>query len=229
LTRRLAREPVWRILGQRAFYGLELQIGPAVLDPRPDTETLVDVVLEATADAGAAAPLRILDLGTGSGAILLALLHERPSARGVGVDRSAAALQIARRNGEQLGLNDRVAWIESDWFAGVSGRFDVIVSNPPYIPTGEIAGLDPEVRNHDPRAALDGGGDGLDAYRAIVAGVAQHLAPGGLVAFEIGDIQGPAVSALMFSAGLELVGGVRRDLSERPRVVVARAPVGKSP
>jgi len=223
LARRLAREPVWRILGHREFYGLELEISPEVLDPRADTETVVDTV-RALLGTPETRPLRILDLGTGSGAILVALLKSFRGATGVGVDRSAAALAVARRNGERHGIDDRVSWQEGDWLDGVTGPFDVVVSNPPYIPTDEIASLAPEVRDHDPRGALDGGRDGLDAYRAIASGLPTVLARGGLVALEIGETQGAAVAMLLSAAGLAVTAEPRRDLGGRPRVVIARWP-----
>lgn len=218
-ARRLAREPVHRILGRRAFWTLDLAITPAVLDPRPDTETLVEAAL---ALAGPRRPARILDLGTGSGALLCALLVEWPEAIGIGVDRSIEACRVARRNAEVCGLGARALIVAGDWGAGLAGPFDVVVSNPPYIPSDAIRGLDPEVRDHDPALALDGGADGLDAYRAIVPLAARLLGPGGLLAVEVGWTQAADVAELLVRAGLDDVGR-RRDLGGRERVVSGRA------
>ncbi len=218
--RRSARQPVSRILGTREFYGLEFALGPAALDPRPDTEILVDTVLAAL-QARRDAPLRLLDLGIGSGAILVALLSKLPSAYGVGIDRSAAACRIAWNNLAALGLAGRSAIVCGDWTAALDGTFDVIVSNPPYIASGEIAGLAPEVRDHDPRAALDGGPDGLAAYRALAPVAAAFLAPGGIVAFEVGAGQSDSVAALLAATGaLKSIASVR-DLGGHSRVVTA--------
>lgn len=184
MRRRLAREPVARILGRREFFGRELAIDASTLDPRPDTETLVRHALRFARVRGNG--LRILDLGTGSGAVLIALLGELPAAEGVGTDRSEEALRVAAANAARHGVASRARFVRADWCQGLAGRFDLVVSNPPYIPTGEIAALEPEVRHFDPPAALDGGADGLDAYRAISAGAAALLEPGGLCAVEIG-------------------------------------------
>lgn len=195
--RRLAREPVSRILGTRWFYGLEFLIGPATLDPRPDTETLVAGVLQRLSGDQARAvggPVRILDLGTGSGAIIVTLLAHMPSATGVAVDCSADAVAMARRNAERHGVSDRCEFRVGNWLDGLTGRFDVIVSNPPYIEREVIRTLDPEVANHDPLAALDGGVDGLDAYRAILAAAPDHLTPHGLIVLEVGADQAEAVA-----------------------------------
>jgi release factor glutamine methyltransferase len=222
VERRAAREPLSRILGRREFWSLPFRLGPAALDPRPDTETLVEAVLARL--AGRAAALSILDLGTGSGCIPLALLSELPAARAVGIDRSAAAAAIARENARALGLADRFAAVVADWDDALSGRFDVVVSNPPYIPSGEIAGLAPEVARHDPPAALDGGPDGLAAYRRIVPRLGALLKPGGLGALEIGCDQAPAVRHLLAAAGLEGV-ETARDLGGRDRCLLFRANV----
>ena len=170
LARRAAHEPVARIVGEREFYGLSLAVGPATLDPRPDTETVVTIALHLAQrmDRGGDGPLRILDLGTGSGAIVLALLSELPDAVAVATDISPAALEIAHANADRHGLADRIRFHELHWLDQVDGRFDLIVANPPYISTAEIADLAAEVARWDPRAALDGGPDGLDAYRAIL-------------------------------------------------------------
>ncbi len=218
--RRIARQPVSRILGTREFYGLDFALGPAVLDPRPDTEILVDAVLAALG-ARRDGPLRLLDLGIGSGAILGALLTKLPSAYGVGVDRSAAACRIAWNNLAALGLAGRSAIICGDWTAALGGTFDVIVSNPPYIASGEIAGLAPEVRDHDPRAALDGGPDGLTAYRVLAPAAAALLAPGGILAFEVGAGQSESVVALLAATGALTAITSVRDLGGHSRVVTA--------
>lgn len=222
--RRLAREPVSRILGQREFFGETYAVDPAVLDPRPDTETLVEAVLAALGPRANEA-LRLLDLGTGSGAILGALLGQLPRAIGFGVDLSPAAGAVARRNLDALGLSGRAFILAGHWLAPISGRFDVIVSNPPYIEAEEMAGLDPEVRLYDPRLALDGGADGLEAYRAIASAVAPHLAPRGILAFELGADQATAVESILRSCGLEPIGR-RRDLAGRDRVVLAGLEIG---
>lgn len=215
VERRLRREPVSRILGRKGFWKILLTVTPDVLSPRPDTETLLDVVLKAKGEREA---FTACDLGTGSGAILLALLAERPAAKGVGTDVSSEALAVARENAANLDLNGRATFIRTDWAAGFAdASFDVVLSNPPYIPSGDIPGLDPEVRDHDPHLALDGGADGLDAYRALAPEIARILKPGGLYAVEIGWDQGEAVRALFAAAGLEAK--VVKDLADRDRVV----------
>ena len=194
ITRRQRHEPVSRILGQREFYGRPFRVTSDVLDPRPDTETLIEAAL-----ALKHPPARILDLGTGSGAIIVTLLAELPGATGLATDLSPAALEVARGNAEALGVALRLAFAEGPWWAPVTGRFDLIVSNPPYIPTTVISGLSPDVRDFDPHLALDGGADGLDAYRRIAAGAASHLNPGGRVLVEIGAGQALDVEALFQS------------------------------
>jgi release factor glutamine methyltransferase len=219
-ARRLAGEPLSRIRGRREFWSLEFTISPGVLDPRADTETIVEAaVAEFAARRGE--PLRILDLGTGSGAVLCALLAEFPKATGVGVDISEAAAAIARGNLQSLGLDPRGAIRMGDWGEGLSGPFDLIVSNPPYIREGDIAGLETEVRDHDPRLALDGGPDGLQAYRALAPELARLLAPAGRFFLEFGEGQGEDVSAILRGGGLD---GFRLvdDLSGRARVVAGR-------
>ena len=201
--RRLMGEPVSRILGSRAFWGLDFRLSPETLDPRPDTETLVDAVLAALPERDAG--LRILDLGTGTGCILIALLSELPQAWGIGTDISLGALRTARDNAQRAGLANRTRFVQTDWLRGIGGRFDVIVSNPPYIPRAELGGLSREVRAYDPMAALDGGADGLDAYRAIVGGIDLLLTPGGIAAFEVGQGQAEAVGAMMAGSGLRPV------------------------
>ncbi len=218
VARRAAREPVSHITGRRAFHGRDFRVTPEVLDPRPETEALVDLAL--------ARPFaRVLDLGTGSGCILVTLLAERPGATGVGTDISPAALLVAGANAAAHGVADRLVLPLSDWFADIGGRFDLIVSNPPYIAAAEMAGLAPEVRDFEPALALTDGGDGLSAYRAIAAGARDHLVPGGRLLVEIGAAQGAAVAAIFEAAGLERV---RRhpDLDGRDRVVFAEAPTG---
>jgi len=199
LQRREAREPVSRILGEREFYGRSFRVTPDVLDPRPDTETLIDAALPLMPEGA-----RILDLGTGTGAIAATLLAERPDASGVAVDVSEAALAVARGNAARLGVADRLILALGSWFSPVSGRFDIIASNPPYIPAAEIAGLSPDVRNFDPVLALLGGEDGLDPYRLIAAGAAAHLNPGGHVLVEIGAGQAPAIGEIFAAHGFGL-------------------------
>jgi release factor glutamine methyltransferase len=202
IARRAAREPVGRILGTRGFWTLDLAVGPDTLEPRPDTETVVSAVLDRLPDR--ARPLSLLDLGTGTGAILLALLFELPDATGIGVDIAPGAVATACANAAAHGLEGRARFVAADWADGLPdwpGPFDVVVSNPPYIATADLAGLDPEVRDHDPAAALDGGADGLDAYRRIIPLAAARLAPGGHLALEVGAGQAEAVAALMQAAG----------------------------
>lgn len=213
LARRAAREPVSRILGRREFRGLDFALSRDTLDPRPDTETLVEAVL---AVAGPRA--RILDLGTGTGAVLLSLLHALPEASGLATDISEDALATARANAGALGLAGRAQFRLSDWFARVEGEFDVICSNPPYIPQADIAGLSPEVRLHDPFTALSGGPDGLAAYRRITAGAGAHLKAGGWLFFEIGQGQAADLGALLADAQFGRI-TQRRDLSGIVRVV----------
>jgi release factor glutamine methyltransferase len=219
--RRLAGEPVARITGMREFWGLPFIVTADVLVPRPETETVVETAVALTGPDRTAAP-RVLDIATGSGAILLALLSELPNAQGAGTDIDLAALGVARRNAVQLGLADRAEFIASNYGAAISGRFDLVVSNPPYIASSEIATLAREVRDHDPRHALDGGTDGLSAYRAIAADTMRLLAPGGHLVLEIGQGQENDVAQLLTDAELTLVGEPRRDLAGIARVLVAR-------
>ena len=220
VRRRGQREPVAHLVGRREFWSLELAVDGRVLVPRPETERLVEVSLERMGDAG-----WLADLGTGSGAILLALLSEQPGWTGVGVDCSAAALEVAEANAARHGLGDRARWCQGDLFGPLQGeRFGLIVSNPPYIPSGEIAGLQPEVVGYDPHLALDGGIDGLDLVRRIAAGAAGHLQPGGAVALEFGAGQHDAVRTLFEGAGYRNV-SIHEDYGGRPRVLLAEAPV----
>lgn len=221
--RRLAGEPVARLLGRREFWGLPLQLSAETLVPRPDTETVVELALEMVRDAPASdRALRIADIGTGSGAILLALLSELPHAWGIGTDISAAALRTARSNAENLGFEGRAVFVTCDYAAALSAGFDLIVSNPPYIRSAEIAGLAREVRDHDPHRALDGGMLGLDAYRALVPQAARLLAPGGVLVVEVGQGQSGEVEGLMTAAGLTPERPPRADLAGVPRAVAGR-------
>jgi release factor glutamine methyltransferase len=222
--RRLAGEPVARITGTREFWGLPFIVTPDVLVPRPETETVVETAL-ALIGPNRTASLRILDIATGSGAILLALLSELPNTRGAGTDIDQPALGVARRNATQLGLADRAEFVASNYGSTLNGPFDLAVSNPPYIATSAIATLDREVRDHDPRLALDGGPDGLSAYRAIAADAVRLLAPGGYLVLEIGQGQANDVMRLLTAAELVPVGEPRRDLAGIARVLAARAPV----
>lgn len=216
LTQRLARQPVSQITGSRQFWGRSFTVTPAVLDPRPETETLVAAALALPAR-------RILDLGTGSGAILLTLLAEWPEAQGEGVDISPEALAVAQQNALALGLAARARLYLSDWWAAVAGRFDLILANPPYIALAEMPALAPEVRDWEPHLALTPGVDGLAAYRVIAAQAGAHLAPGGRLIVECGVGQGAGVAALFAAAGLGSV-AILPDMDGRDRVVSARAP-----
>jgi release factor glutamine methyltransferase len=220
VSRRISGEPLARILGSGEFWGLPLCLSPATLIPRPDTETVVEAALEILrAQPKPGDPLRLADLGTGSGAILLALLSELPAASGIGTDLSEAALQTARGNARQLGLLSRSAFVACDYSAALAGPFDLIVSNPPYIRSADIAALDVEVRNYDPCGALDGGPDGLDAYRAIIPDATRLLVPGGALVVEVGQGQSSDLQGLMAAAGFVPVGPPRTDLAGIPRAV----------
>jgi release factor glutamine methyltransferase len=224
-ARRLAGEPVYRILGVRSFYGLEIGLSRDTLEPRPDTEILVDTVLPFVRDVVARkGDCTAVDMGTGSGAIALALMVACADLRCVGVDIASGALATASANAERHRVAGRFRALESDWFAGLTGRFDILVSNPPYIATPDIAGLSVEVRNHDPVRALDGGTDGLDAYRILAANAARHLNKHGIVAVEIGSAQKAEVCRLFSAAGFELETAAR-DLAGHDRVLVWRAPM----
>jgi release factor glutamine methyltransferase len=219
IDRRAAGEPVSRILGRREFWSLEFLISPQVLDPRPDSETVVESALATVRDH--TAPLRLLDLGTGSGCLLLALLHEFENAHGVGVDRSEASAALAAENARRLGLSARTAFLVAEWGQAIDAPFDLIVANPPYIRTDDIDRLAPEVRLHDPRLALDGGLDGLAAYRDLAPALLSLLAPGGAVCLEIGLEQAAPVDAILAGHGFR-VDTPARDLSGHPRCLVAR-------
>lgn len=221
LARRLAGEPVARILGEKEFWSLPFSLSPHTLVPRPDTETLVEEALSRISDRQA--PLRVLDLGTGSGAILAALLTELPQARGVGVDRAVGAAAAARDNLHRLGLAGRSIILAGDWAEALAGPFDLVVSNPPYIPSADIAALDIEVRAHDPLAALDGGADGLDAYAAIARALPSLLVPGGVCVLELGIGQEEDVARLLRVAGL-VPAPARHDLGGIPRALAAHRP-----
>ena len=221
--RRIAGEPIARILGTREFWGLPLAVSADTLVPRPDTETIVEAALDTLrAESRTHDTLRIADLGTGTGAILLALLSELPNTTGIGTDLSAAALETARTNAHRLGLASRADFMVSDYAEGLSGAFDLIVSNPPYIRSAEIAVLAVEVRDHDPRLALDGGPDGLDAYRRIAPQAAQLLSPGGLLVLEIGQDQDNDVARLVTARGFTVAGPARPDLAGIGRAVMGR-------
>jgi release factor glutamine methyltransferase len=226
VERRARREPVSLILGRKGFWTLMLGVTPGVLTPRPETESILDVVLPHFAPEQA---FRVLDLGVGSGAIVLAILAERPHATGLGVDVSEDALAVARDNAAQLGLAARLALLRGDWTAGLEGDgFDLVVCNPPYIPTAEIEVLAPEVRDYDPRLALDGGPDGLGAYRALAPQILRVLKPGGRFAVEIGATQAGAVEALFSAAGGAHV-ATHKDLAGRDRVVAGfKKPLGNA-
>ncbi len=226
LARRLGGEPVSRIKGKREFYGRDFLIDTHTLDPRPDTETLITAALDLVAREGrTGSPLSVLDLGTGSGCILLTLLAELPEAQGLGTDIAPGALEVAARNASCLGLELRARFLGTSWLDGLKGGFDLIVSNPPYIARGEIGGLAREVAVHDPMAALDGGADGLDAYRTIAARVGDFLSPGGHLLVEIGAGQAEPVSRIFHHSGLGIDReGILSDLAGRPRCVLARSP-----
>ncbi|CAN5737081.1 peptide chain release factor N(5)-glutamine methyltransferase [soil metagenome] len=215
LAVRARRQPVAQILGRRSFWGRDFRVTPDVLDPRPETETLVAAALKA------AAPARLLDLGTGSGAILVTLLAEWPAASGLGVDRSLAALAIARGNAARHGVAERAEFIAADWTRGIEGRFELVVCNPPYIGRAEHDALAPDVRHWEPRLALVPGASGLEAYRAIATDLARVMAPGGRGLFEIGAGQAEPVAGLFAAAGFVLA-GTHADLDGRARVVELR-------
>jgi release factor glutamine methyltransferase len=222
IARRVAaREPLSRVLGRREFWGLDFALSPDTLDPRPDSETVVEAVLARLTDR--AKPYRFLDFGTGSGCLLLALLSEYPAASGLGIDIVFGAARTARHNAERFGMRERTHFLVGDWGGALDCAFDAVVANPPYIATAELARLPSEVRDHDPRRALDGGADGLAAYRAISRELPRLIVPGGLFAAEIGIGQAEAVAEIIAAGGLA-VEGITPDVSGIPRVAVARRP-----
>lgn len=218
VTRRLAHEPIAYITGHKEFWSLDFEVGPGVLIPRPETETLVEEALKAFPDKNA--PLNVLDLGTGSGAIIVAFLSERPNARGLGIERSQEAMIWARRNVANHKMQSRLALQGDDWLILGAGQFEVIFSNPPYIESGVIPTLDPDVRDYEPRAALDGGRDGLDAYRGLAPMIAARLTTGGRAFLEIGRGQEQKVPRILSASGLETV-RIAPDLAGIPRGVIA--------
>jgi release factor glutamine methyltransferase len=224
VERRSRHEPVAQILGRKEFYGREFRVGRAVLTPRADSETIVQAALEVAAESG-----RILDLGTGSGALLLTLLAECPQAVGVGIDASTVALAVAAGNAEALGLARRARMLCRDWneagWSGDLGRFDLVLANPPYVE--ESADLAPSVRDYEPAEALYAGPEGLDAYRALIPQLPALLAPEGVAVFEIGATQADQVAQIAGVAGLS--SELRRDLANRPRAIILRLRLGKEP
>ncbi len=218
LARRLAGEPLWRVLGAREFWGLSFSLSPGTLEPRPDSETLIEASLQHLGERRQEA-LNVLDLGTGTGCLLIAALSEFPQARGIGVDLSEDALATAAGNAVSNGVSERAQFRLARWDEGLNGTFDLILSNPPYIATGEITRLDAGVREHDPLLALDGGPDGLDAYRALAALLPARLAPGGCAILEIGAGQEDQVRDLMTAAGLRHLQS-HRDLGGHNRALV---------
>lgn len=216
--RRLSGEPVWRILGEREFWGLPFRLSPATLEPRPDSETLIEAAIETLRERRGEA-LSILDLGTGTGCLLIATLSEFPQARGLGIDLSQEACETAAANAALNGVADRAAFRQGNWTQGIAQRFDLILSNPPYIPGNEIAGLSPGVRDHDPLLALDGGADGLDPYRNFALSLPASLAPAGVIILEIGAGQEADVATLMQQQGLRYR-GARSDLGGHLRALI---------
>ena len=220
LARRGAREPLAYIIGRREFWSLDFEVGPGVLIPRPESEIMVEEALKRFPIVDA--PLGVMDLGTGSGCLLLAFLSERPKAEGLGVDISEEALAVAKRNTANLGMDKRARFLRSDWMGAFSGIWDVIFINPPYILEGDLDGLDPEVGRYEPRGALNGGSDGLCAYRRIAAALRPHLAPEGRAFLEVGQGQAGAVERLLWEKGLSVEGTVC-DLAGIPRCLVVIA------
>ncbi|MBF0168423.1 MAG: peptide chain release factor N(5)-glutamine methyltransferase [Alphaproteobacteria bacterium] len=219
LARRIKREPLQRLLGRWEFWSLDLEMGEAGLIPRPDSETLIEAVLDFWPERDL--PLRVLDLGTGTGCLLLALLSAYPQATGLGIDISPEAVALARRNAQNLGLAGRALFQEGNWGAGIEERFDLVLSNPPYIPTADIAGLEPEVAFFEPLLALDGGQDGLVAYRQIAADLSRLLQPSGLAVLELGIGQDQPVSHLLQGQGL-VVHSFKADLGGIPRAILVK-------
>ncbi len=226
VARRACREPLARITGRRGFWTLDLAVSDDTLIPRPDSETLIEAALAVFPDPQA--PLRVLDLGTGTGCLLLAVLAERPRAWGLGVDRILGAARLAAANARANGLAERSTFLVADWAAPLAGRFDLVLANPPYVPSADIAGLMPEVALHEPGSALDGGADGLDAYRALAPVLARLLAPDGATILEVGQGQAGAVTGLMDASGLD-VRSVRSDLHGVGRALLVQAGCSKKP
>jgi len=220
LARRTAREPLALIVGHREFWSMAFAVSPATLIPRPDSETLIEAALAAF--AGRPPPRKIIDLGTGTGCLLLALLNEFPHAFGIGLDLSPEAASLAKANAAQNGLTNRSGFVAGDWTKPIAGRFDLIISNPPYIPGPEIESLMPEVARHEPRRALDGGEDGFDAYRTILPNLKRHLEPDGMAILEVGAGQASYATDLALEAGLDV--SVRSDLRNIPRAIVLNWP-----
>lgn len=227
--RRLSGEPVSRLVGRREFWGLPFFLGPETLDPRPDTESVVSAVIELVGESepSPSRPVRLLDLGTGTGCILLSVVHELEAVTGVGTDISEAAITVAKKNAEQLGLDRRAGFVCGTWLDAIAGEFDLVVSNPPYIQKGQIAGLEPEVARFDAVRALDGGADGLDAYRQIIPRLGAVLRPGGWAVFEIGAGQKNPVRQILREHGFSLAqdkARTWRDLSGHDRCIAVRLP-----
>ena len=225
VLRRARREPLSHITGRRCFWTLEFEVSGSVLDPRPESESVVEAVLSAIPADETRQPMRILDLGVGSGCLLLSLLSELPSARGTGVDRSEAALQVARRNAARLELEGRCNWFAGEWAAAIGEPFDVVIANPPYVESDVIDHLEPEVRLGEPRLALDGGSDGLDAFREMVPQLRRCLARQGFACLEFGSGQEEAVQSILRDAGFSSV-QLGQDLDGRPRCALARFATG---
>ena len=219
VARRIAREPIAYIRGCRAFWKDEFAVSPETLIPRPDSEILIESVLSCIADKNA--PLSLMDLGTGSGCLLLSLLRDMPNASGIGIDQSVGALAVAKQNARRLGLEDRALFRVSDWFSNVSELVDIVVANPPYIVDKDLDGLDQDVRDFEPRSALDGGPDGLSSYRVIAKSLSTYLAADGFAAFEIGADQSQPVREVFEAAGF-FVDRIVRDLGQRDRCLVIR-------
>jgi release factor glutamine methyltransferase len=219
VSRRAGREPTARLIGRREFWSLDFKLSPETLVPRPDSETLIEAALAGMPDR--TAPLRILDLGTGTGCLLLALLSELPAASGIGVDIAPGAAKTARDNAVALGLADRASFLVGSWGDAISKGFDVILANPPYIESGSIAGLAPEVAHHEPRPALDGGADGLSCYRLLAPETARLLNETGIASFEIGASQAADVAEVMREAGLDVY-KVCNDLAGIERCILVR-------
>ncbi|HTH97581.1 MAG TPA: peptide chain release factor N(5)-glutamine methyltransferase [Stellaceae bacterium] len=221
LARRRAHEPLSRILGSREFWSLDFLLGPDTLDPRPDSETLVEAVLAQIDDRSR--PLRLVDFGTGTGCLLLALLSELKNAWGLGVDRAEGAARVAAENARRLNLNHRASFVVGDWDTSLGGPFDIVISNPPYIASADLPTLMPEVRLHDPPLALDGGPDGLAPYRILAPAARRLLQSGGIAAFECGQGQAQDIAAILTRQNLPSI-EIKRDLGNIERVIVAQAP-----